>query len=299
MDENLHRDYLDEEEFKKLSMEQKVLRYSTTYEVPVTLSKDEALQQLKTKIASGRKAVYSSQTTKTNIIYWVTSAAAFVVLLFGIWNIWIRKPMTEVAVNKGQHSAYQLPDGSLVTLNADSKIFFSKNKFNKYRYLKLDGEAFFNIRKGNTFTISTKLADIRILGTTFNVFSRDSSFKVSCLTGKISVTSGDQSVIVTPGESALIHNGRLEKYEDKNIVSAASWRMGEFNFEDASISSVLSEIGRQFNVTFVVTKMQERYFTGSFTNKNLVSALDIVCIPLGLTYEIGQNSTIYIKEKDK
>ncbi len=205
--------------------------------------------------------------------------------------------MQEIAVEKGQHSEYQLPDGSLVTMNADSKISFKRSKFNKDRYLKLEGEAFFNVKKGKTFTISTKFADIKILGTTFNVFARENLFKVSCLTGKISVTSGNQSLIITPGESAAIRNGKLEKFEDKNINTISNWRVGEFYFEGASISSVFREMERQFNVTFVVTKMNDRYFTGSFTNKNLVNALDIVCIPMGLTYEIGSNSKISIREK--
>ena len=36
---------------------------------------------------------------------------------------------------------------------------------------------------------------------------------------------------------------------------------------------------------FVTPKLDDKKFTGSFSNKNLVDALDIICIPMGLTYE--------------
>jgi ferric-dicitrate binding protein FerR (iron transport regulator) len=205
--------------------------------------------------------------------------------------------LVNVIAEKGQHTEYKLPDGSVVAMNAESKITFQKSNFSQNRLLTMDGEAFFDIRKGTTFTINTKLADIKILGTSFNVVSRENLFKVSCVTGKIQVTSGSQSLIIIPGESAILTNHELTKYPDKNIKLIANWRVGEFFFEDAPLNSVFKEIERQFNVNFVVTKMDEKFFTGSFSNKNLVNALDIVCIPMGLTYEIGSNSKIYIREK--
>jgi ferric-dicitrate binding protein FerR (iron transport regulator) len=298
MSENLHIEELDENEFKKLDMEQKVLTYSAQYRVPYTVTKEDALQQLKARIAEGYTVTDDEvKTSKIRTLYWVTSVAASVILLFGIWFIFIRKPMTEVAVTKGEHTEYQLPDGSLVTMNADSKITFKKNSFTQDRFLKLDGEAFFSVKKGNKFTINTRFADIRILGTSFNIFAREDLFKVSCVTGKVSVTSGNQSIIITPGESVDMENGLLTKHIEKDISAIATWRVGEFSFENATLSSVFKEIERQFNVNFVVTKMAEKFYSGSFSNKNLVNALDVVCIPMGLTYEIGSNGKIFISEK--
>lgn len=294
MSKSIHNDHHNE--FKNLDMEQKILRYSAQLEVPHVLSTEDALQQLKSKIALGEKSSDLGKSRHINL-YQIMSVAASLIILFGIWYIFIRKPLTEVMVAKGEHTEYQLPDGSQVSLNAESKIFFTKEKFNTNRRLNLDGEAFFSVKKGKTFTVSTRYADIKVLGTSFNIFARDSVFKASCLTGKVSVTSKDQSFILTPGESAEFTNGNLTKFNDKNITTVASWRIGEFNFENAPLTSVFQEIERQFNVTFVYNKMDTKYFTGSFTNKNLVNALDIVCIPMGLTYEIGTNSNIFISEK--
>jgi len=289
MSKDLHNN-LNEKELNA-----KILEHSAGYKTPFKVSKEEALQQLKGKMTQ----IGLKETPKRNgvrIINRFFAAAALMLLIFGLWYFF-RKPLVEVIAEKGRQIEYKLPDSSMVSINAASKISFKKTNFNEKRYLTLEGEAFFNVKKGTPFVIATKLADIKVLGTTFNVFARENNFKVSCLTGKILISSGNQSVIITPGESVILENQKLLKFEDKHFASAASWRTGEFCFENSPVSSVFKEIERQFNVTFVVQKMNEKYFTGSFTNKNLVSTLDIVCIPMGYTYEIGSNSQILIREK--
>jgi transmembrane sensor len=164
----------------------------------------------------------------------------------------------------------------------------------------MDGEAFFNVEKGKTFTVKTNLADIQVLGTSFNVFARDEQFKVSCFTGKIRVTSGSQSVIITPNETAFLKNNKLVTSRDENVQASAQWRSGEFNYINTSLILVFAEIERQYNVNFVMqNNIDNLYFTGNITNKDLVAALDIICIPMNLTYEIGSNSKVFIKSQTK
>ena len=90
----------------------------------------------------------------------------------------------------------------------------------------------------------------------------------------------------------------LTKFQDKNINTISNWKIGEFSFEDVQLNMIFNEIERQFNVTFVTTlSLDKMHFTGSFSNKNLADALDIICIPMGLTYEIGRNDKIFIKKR--
>ena len=156
---------------------------------------------------------------------------------------------------------------------------------------------FFEVTRGNPFHISTSNADITVLGTSFNVCSRGNLFKVSCITGKIKVNTATQSVEITPGESATLKGNDLISYPDKNSGTSAGWIRGEFYFENSSLDIIFKEIERQFNVKFVAKEMNEKHFTGSFTNNNLKDALEIVCIPMGLKYEIGNNGKILVQEK--
>jgi transmembrane sensor len=283
----------NKKDFSNSDKEKRILHHAEQYEVPRSMTKEDALKLLKSKIDY-------SKTNKRNLseVYWIGSVAASLLLFFGIGYLF-HKPMTNVIAEKGKHLEYRLPDGTEVSMNAESKITLQKNNFNRNRFVKLEGEAFFNVRKGSTFTISTLQAEIKILGTTFNVLSRENLFKVSCFTGKVMVSTKQESIILFPGESAILEKDQLSKFVDKTIKTAAEWRNGDFNFEYAPLNIVFDEIERQYNVTFVIGKMNNKFFTGSFTNKNLVDALDIVCIPMGLTYEIGSNSNIFIRERPK
>ena len=295
MEKNLQ--YNNEKKLYKSEIDKQILDRASQFEPPFTISTEEALKKLKTKIASEPKVVQLKSSGKNKTIYWLSSIAAALLIIFAIWFAFIRKPIVEVVADNGQHSEYNLPDGSLVSLNAGSKINFDKKSFREKRSLKLSGEAFFNIRKGSTFTIETAKAQIKILGTSFNVYARNQDFKVSCVTGKIQVSSGKQSVIIKPGESAALEKNLLVHYSEKNISTVGTWRKGEFIYENTLLTSIFNEIERQYNVTFVLPNVNDKYFTGSFSNRNLVDALDIVCIPMGLTYEIGSNSKIVIRSK--
>jgi ferric-dicitrate binding protein FerR (iron transport regulator) len=277
---------------------QKILTRVSLYKVPNAISKENALLLLKTKIEKNESRVVSFSEAKSfKKIYWYVSVAASIFILFGIWHFVFNQPEINILAAKGEHINYQLPDGSIVALNAESDITYKKESFSKKRSLEMEGEAFFNIQKGGNFVIRTKFADIQILGTSFNVYARENSFKVSCITGKIRVESDNQSLTLTPGESAVLFNNILSIFRDKNIQTVANWRNGEFYYESTPLDYIFEEIERQFNVTFVLPKMETKLFTGSFTNNNLANTLDIVCIPMGLNYEIGNNGKIRITEK--
>jgi transmembrane sensor len=282
----------------KLSgIEKKILQTVDSYDVPYTLTTEEALLKLKARIASMPVLETKPMLRKKNVFLWIGSAAASVILIVGAWMYFSYFAQTKIVAGYGQQLSCQLPDSSEVTLNAGSQIQFSKRSFLRNRHLKMDGEVFFKIKKGSRFTINTKNAEIQILGTSFNVFDRNHSFKVSCVTGKIQVTHKDSKVVITPGQSAAVDNDKLVTYSEKNISAVATWRSGEFYFENTPLTTIFNEIERQYNVTFVSKGIGNKFFTGSFSNKNLTDALDIICIPMGLTYEIGGNGEIYIREK--
>jgi ferric-dicitrate binding protein FerR (iron transport regulator) len=294
MTERLKNQNPGKESLNNSELEQKILKHAAGLKVPEGLSKEEALLKLKSRISDN--AEFNAKRISRKTLYMYTSIAAGLLLLFGIWRIWIYNPVTVVTVANANHTDYTLPDGSLIKINSDSKISFYKKDFVHKRRLNLDGEAYFEITRGDNFIISTKHADIKILGTTFNVFSRDDDFRISCMTGKILVSDKSSSLTIIPGETATIKNNQLTYFQDKNIGTANSWTAGEFYFENAPIKLIFNELERQFNVTFELKNVDEKYFTGSFSNISLSTALEVICIPMGLKYEIGNNE-ILISEK--
>ena len=297
MNNDIKKNSLNEKEFHELDTQQKILRVSEGYEVPFTLSKEEALVRLKAKIAT-QPIPNSKNDNIKKIIYWFCSAAAIVLISIGSWMFQHRNPLTNVIAEKGTHKEYQLPDGSLVSINAESKMAFEKLQFNQKRYLSLEGEAFFKVQKGKAFTVHTSFANVKVLGTSFDVLARENTFKVSCVTGKVLVYSDKQSILIHPGESIILVNNELSKYIDKNIEKVSNWRQGRFYFENIALNLVFKELERQFNVNLFLPETDNKFFTGEFSNNNLADALDIVCIPMDLTYEIDNNNKITIRKKE-
>ncbi|MEO9484253.1 MAG: FecR domain-containing protein [Ekhidna sp.] len=190
----------------------------------------------------------------------------------------------------------ELPDGSQVILNANSTISYAENWDRK---VSLQGEAFFEVVKGGKFSVNTAIGSVEVLGTSFNVFARDSTFEVACKTGKVRVEIPSKSVSesITPGESIRLDADTVKRTSlDKELVGR--WQAGIFYFSDQRLSSVLLEVERQFDVKVTLPDSIDYLFDGYFTNKNIEGALDMVCLPLGLDYEQTTRGTYAIKEPE-
>lgn len=278
--------------FDQLSTDEKVDIFVEGYRVPQKRSKAEALELLRTKLdqRSTEKPVRNLR------IYW--SAAASIVLIALLTTVYFyQSTPSQIVAAKGQLLEYTLPDGSNVTVNADSKISFSESGFAKHRTLNLEGEAFFSVQKGKPFVVKTKTGSVEVLGTTLNVYSRDNELSVSCLTGKVKASANNQSVILMPGEKADLVSGTLQKTTNIQTDQMAGWRSGEFHFDNLPLISIFEEIERQFNVEIATKGLENRFFTGSFSNKNLNEVLETVCLPMHLDYEIKNGNKIKIVPK--
>jgi transmembrane sensor len=278
-----------------MNIEEIIKDRTAQYKVPGTLSKKEAHDQLMKKI--NETDFGTGRSLSARPVRFVLAAAAGLLFMIGLWFAWNQLITEDIIAARGNQTDYQLPDGSRISLNADTKLSFRKGNFNKKREVSLDGEAFFNVEKGGTFTVLTSLANIKVLGTSFNVYARENTFRVSCFSGKVRVTSGSQSVEISAMQMAVIRNNELVLQSGSIVNATIGWRTGEFYFENAPLNQVFDEIERQYNVTLILPDVENKYYTGIISNKNLVNALDIVCIPMGLTYEIGSNSRIYIRIK--
>ncbi len=280
-------------EFKKMSSEEKILRFASDLIPPAGKPEDEVLDSLLNKIEQ------SSRTKTFKLKRFVQAAAAVVILLLSIYSVNSYLSNKTVKTQFAEQTKVTLPDGTEVTLNADSKIIWNSRHFAKKRLLTLNGEAYFNVKKGDEFIIKTKLGKVEILGTQLNVFSRNNTFWVSCISGKVRVTANNEQQIILPGDIAQLTPNGLIKTSKNNIEQTTSWKQGVFYFEDVPLISIFAEIERQFNVSIEYEKLEKRLITVSFSNKKLSETLDIVCIPMGLNYEVDNNQQVRIFKKQE
>lgn len=229
----------------------------------------------------------------TRRLYIVSAAAASLALLL-YFTLFFNNP-TKVQTFAAQQVEELLPDGSSVQLNAQSQIAYLEKKWDQDRKVKLDGEAYFKVKKGSSFIVKTPLGSVEVLGTSFNVYARDHYFSVSCTSGKVRVTSnkGDKKIIL-PGEMvSLTNKGKLsQKSQLKD--NAVAWLTGDYVFSNQQLSEVVEVLERQFDVNIKVSKDKlETLYTGSFNTQSLEQSLHTVFWPLKLEYSIsGKEITI-------
>ncbi len=280
-------------EFNSLNTDEKIMRMSSDLSIPAGKNQQQVLEA----ILSG--ATQKKQPKTIKLTKYFMAAAAIMLLLIGFYSVSLVFSNEKVKTGFASQTTVKLPDGTLVTLNAGSKLVWNERRFDKERTVTVDGEAFFDVKKGSRFTIKTHNGNVTILGTQLNVFSRENDFRVSCITGKVGVSSGSSEVVLLPGEKAGLTNSVLQKTTSAHIEQTASWKEGIFYFEDQPLVSIFGEIERQFNVSVKYKGNPGRLITVSFTNRKLEEALDVVCIPMGLKYELDKNNNINITEISK
>ena len=184
----------------------------------------------------------------------------------------------------------ELPDGSKVTLNSKSTISYG-SEWN--RSLNLEGEAFFEVVKGSKFTVNTNSGTVEVLGTSFNVYSRDDQLIVNCKTGKVKVDIPGLSYqqVLTPGTGLRMSSNEVQE-RNLEVSNIATWQVGEFYFDNRPLEEVIEELSRQFDVEIRLNKVEDRFFTGYFISTDLNTALEMVCDPLALEYKVQESKVV-------
>lgn len=193
-----------------------------------------------------------------------------------------------------------LPDSSLITLQANSRISYSKNSHFK-RSVELDGFAVFSISKksGQNFTVVSGNSVVEVLGTTFHVHATETAImEVSVVEGRVmfyQINNKVQKIELVAGESAFLNNqGIPEKSPFATTLKAIEQK--ELKFNNAPFSKVIKELEGAFAVEIEVADKEIIHctYSGTFPNpKNIEEVLDVITGTLGFTYA-HQNGKIEI-----
>jgi ferric-dicitrate binding protein FerR (iron transport regulator) len=261
------------------------------WEAPLGKSNDQAWVELQHRLNSAPQS-----DAKVIRFSWkpTLSVAAAAALIIGLILLWPNQPLQQVATANGKRQTVVLPDNSTVELNASTTIEFADD-WSGDREVKLSGQAFFEVVKGGKFEVATPQGVVEVLGTSFDVCDRENVFEVTCRTGKVRVAANGGEVEIVPGLRATLTNGKLVVSDFD--LALADWRSGEFHYQEAPLNQVLDEIERQFDVQVQWPDLGSRFYTGRFNTKDLNEALQLICLPMGLQFEV-KDTTVWIREKE-
>ncbi|MEM1268980.1 MAG: FecR domain-containing protein [Bacteroidota bacterium] len=199
--------------------------------------------------ARSRSAVRSTTASRSPRRAWFSMAAALA-LVAGVAVTWWATGTTTFEAGVGEQLTVSLPDGSTVNLNAGSTLSHERGFGDTHRNLKLDGEAFFSVEsEAVPFIVETFNAEVRVVGTEFNVRARAEDGMPAT---HVAVKEGIVEVSQTAG-----FVGRLEAGEAVGVthditsipeVDAGAWRSGAFQFAGFPLSALTAEIERRYDV---------------------------------------------------
>ena len=155
-------------------------------------------------------------------------AAAIAICLAAWWFLFFKAG--EISTSYAETREISLPDKSEVILGAVSRLKYDKETYNQGdRLLRLEGEAFFEVEKGAPFIIECKEGRVEVLGTSFNVHSRNKRLTVSCRSGMVKVgdKSGRHEFIISKGQGVTISGKKAEEFL-VDSYKIGSWQEGIF-----------------------------------------------------------------------
>ena len=187
-----------------------------------------------------------------------------------------------LATPRGGQYYIELPDGSGVWLNAESKLRYPTRFGNQDRTVELEGEAYFEVAKQATpFLVKTSAQTIRVLGTQFNVsaYTDDVKTVTTLVEGRVTVLPmGRQAEMsLKPGEQSVVEDQLITK-TNVDVASFINWKNGSFSFRDTEIQEVMKQLSRWYNVEVVINKdvPPTSFYADIRRDKSLAQVLNIL-----------------------
>lgn len=247
-------------------------------------------------------------------VFWLKAAA---ILVIGISTFfYINKPQrTESRVakvkiikpskpDKPSRRFINLPDGSSVILNENSKIELGANfKEGGPREVYLEGEAYFDITHDtdHPFIVHTGKIQTTVLGTAFNIKANSGNKKVivSVTRGKVKV--GDKEHIY----NVLIPNEQLVFDQKQNTVvkkpvkseEVVKWTSEDIYFDDVNMKDVANQLQERFNISirFANDQMKGCKFSATFLkDQNLEQILNVIGAFNQINYKFLDAKTVQL-----
>ncbi len=250
------------------------------------------------------------------------SIAALLILVLGLGGYLFKGKNTTLppaaltaATPRGSKSTLSLPDGTIVHLNTNSYLSYKPGFGQTTREVTLVGEGYFEVAHNAKvpFIVHTSEADIKVLGTEFNVrnYNNEDKMETSLLKGSIEMTlvKTKRTIRMEPSEKVIIerpvNTSKTAPSATKDIritnISVAdseivetSWLHNKMAFKDKPLSEIAVEFERRFEVTisFANNQVAGYHYTGVFDETNLEDILRILQMIKPFHYRLEKNTVL-------
>jgi ferric-dicitrate binding protein FerR (iron transport regulator) len=246
---------------------------------------------------------------------WVSGIAASLLLAwsllgnpFDLFQSSKDPAQNSISTRRGSKTKVELPDGTQVWLNADSRITYNEEFQGKIREVNLTGEAYFDVVRDEDrpFVIHTEVIDIKVLGTAFNVrsYSDEENTETSLIHGSVEVTlrnHPEKKFTLKPNDKLIINNAEAapiaaqetpEKPSSKEIVltwgkvnyqskadtvaTEAMWTRNKLAFDKKTLEDIALTLERWYDISVEIEneKIKSTEFSLTIEDESLQQVME-------------------------
>ena len=275
--------------------------------------KDKAFENFRNRVESQKEIQSTSRRGFSLSALWRYAAVVAIIIAVGCISYWqgevnVKDTFADISVEAplGSKTKLYLPDGTLVWLNAGSRMTYSQGFGVDNRKVELEGEGYFEVKRNDKipFFVKTKDLQLQVLGTKFNFrdYPEDHEVVVSLLEGKVGLNNllrEEKEAVLSPDERAVLNkaNGLLT-VESVTASNASQWTDGYLFFDEELLPDIAKELERSYNVKIHIANdsLKTFRFYGNFVRReqNIQEVLEALASTEKMQYKIEErNITIY------
>lgn len=221
----------------------------------------------------------------------------------------VKKQFAEMIIEAplGSKTKLYLPDGSLVWLNAGSKISYSQGFGVNNRELKFEGEGYFEVEKNKElpFNIRTQDLNVTVLGTKFNFrnYPEDHEAIVNLMEGRVSLENHLKEMelkYLSPAQKMILNKqtGEIQISSTNETEKTRDWTNNILMFDEELLPDIVRELERSYNIKIRIDNesLKGARFYGYFNQReqNIYDILNILSSTGRITYKMTENNTIVL-----
>lgn len=262
-------------------------------ELPVDVDVDKAWNKVERRIEDDSRREIRISLLKV--------AAVAVAVIASVWFIVNMANSGIVIVTTDEtDSNYEvlLSDGSKIVLNRNTTVSYSRS-FNKERSVTLSGEAFFEVARDedHPFTVMTDMAEITVLGTSFNVITENGNEETEVFveSGRVQVSSNFTDNVITLSKDFVCKVSEKYTAEELNTnLNYLSWNTRLLRYNGEQLDVVFADLKRLYNIDIVTNDEAINTFTltSVFDNQPEDMIIKLLCTTFGLDYTNRDNTYV-------
>ncbi|MFT4205349.1 MAG: DUF4974 domain-containing protein [Chitinophagaceae bacterium] len=271
-----------------------------------------------------KQKIYRKEGMTRNRHRWLAAAGVIVAIVVASAVFWVMsyKSETILATTNQERKRTVLPDGTLIVMNANSRLEYDSLGFVKgKRKVYFQGEGYFDVRHDtlHPFQVVLPVGVVNVLGTAFNInaYSGDNHSEIALLRGKITFSSDVEEskvpIILRPEEKIVIDKNKylpnvqpvkvlpnnLVRVDDKDIAKDTAWLQNQMVMRNEPLGVIVKQLEHQYGVAIVVRDPElERYvYSGELGNHSVTQILEALSAILPFDYTTLPDGTIEIKKQ--